>query len=108
MEDYWRMAISFSKRCSSFKGKRQPLPRAKRKKKGLLFLLSLDEVNFLSLFLFIKSIVKEINRINEKDIENAMNPNASWHGDYRDSRYIFVGGLDYRLTEGDVMIVFSQ
>ena len=37
-----------------------------------------------------------------------MNPNASWHGDYKDSNWIYVGGLDPRLTEGDVLTVFAQ
>ena len=52
--------------------------------------------------------MREIERINEKDILNAMNPNASWHADYKDSNWIFVGGLDFGLTEGDVLTVFSQ
>ncbi len=33
---------------------------------------------------------------------------ASWHEKYKDSAYIFVGGLDYVLTEGDIIQVFSQ
>ena len=33
---------------------------------------------------------------------------ASWHADYADSAYIYVGGLDTRLTEGDVITIFSQ
>lgn len=37
-----------------------------------------------------------------------MNPDASWHGDYKSSNWIYVGGLDYRLTEGDVLTVFAQ
>ncbi|EKX38457.1 hypothetical protein GUITHDRAFT_48511, partial [Guillardia theta CCMP2712] len=32
----------------------------------------------------------------------------SWHANYADSAYIYVGGLDYRLTEGDVITIFSQ
>lgn len=30
------------------------------------------------------------------------------HDQYKDSAYIFVGGLDYDLTEGDVVTIFSQ
>lgn len=30
------------------------------------------------------------------------------HDDFKDSAYIFVGGLPYELTEGDVLCVFSQ
>lgn len=33
---------------------------------------------------------------------------ASWHNMYKDSAWIFVGGLDYDLTEGDIIAVFSQ
>jgi len=33
---------------------------------------------------------------------------ASWHDDYKDSPYIYVGGLSYRLNEGDIKVAFSQ
>jgi len=33
---------------------------------------------------------------------------TSWHDEYRDSAWIFVGGLPYDLSEGDVIAVFSQ
>uniref|UniRef100_A0A8C3ME23 Uncharacterized protein n=2 Tax=Passeriformes TaxID=9126 RepID=A0A8C3ME23_GEOPR len=33
---------------------------------------------------------------------------VSWHAEYKDSAWIFVGGLHYALTEGDVICVFSQ
>uniref|UniRef100_A0A8C3QHU7 RNA binding motif protein X-linked 2 n=1 Tax=Cyanoderma ruficeps TaxID=181631 RepID=A0A8C3QHU7_9PASS len=33
---------------------------------------------------------------------------VSWHAEYKDSAWIFVGGLHYELTEGDVICVFSQ
>jgi len=32
----------------------------------------------------------------------------SWHWEYKDSAWIFIGGLPYDLTEGDVICVFSQ
>lgn len=32
----------------------------------------------------------------------------SWHNDYKDSAYIFAGGLSFELTEGDVVCIFSQ
>ena len=35
-------------------------------------------------------------------------PSASWHTDYRDTAYIYVGGLSFDLTEGDVVTIFSQ
>ena len=33
---------------------------------------------------------------------------ASWHADYRSSAYIFIGGLSPELSEGDVIVLFSQ
>lgn len=33
---------------------------------------------------------------------------SSWHRDYADSAYIYIGGLPYALTEGDVICIFSQ
>lgn len=33
---------------------------------------------------------------------------ASWHDEYKDSAYVFVGGLHFDLTEGDVITIFSQ
>lgn len=35
-------------------------------------------------------------------------PNASWHTDYRDTAFIYFGGLPYDLSEGDVITIFSQ
>lgn len=35
-------------------------------------------------------------------------PEASWHTDYRDTAYIYIGGLPYELSEGDVITIFSQ
>jgi len=32
----------------------------------------------------------------------------SWHNEYKDSAWIFIGGLPYDLTEGDIICVFSQ
>lgn len=32
----------------------------------------------------------------------------TWHAKYKDSAWVYVGGLPYQLTEGDVICVFSQ
>jgi RNA-binding motif X-linked protein 2 len=53
------------------------------------------------------SVVREIDRINQAELELG-NGTASWHDDYKDSAYIFIGGLHYDLTEGDVITIFSQ
>lgn len=54
------------------------------------------------------NVIREINRINEKEAALGIDISASWHVKYRDSAYIYVGGLDYELTEGDIIAVFSQ
>ena len=33
---------------------------------------------------------------------------ASWHTDYRDTAWIYIGGFPYDHTEGDILTVFSQ
>ncbi|GAA28104.2 RNA-binding motif protein X-linked 2 [Clonorchis sinensis] len=33
---------------------------------------------------------------------------SSWHRQYKDSAWIFIGGLNFELTEGDIICVFSQ
>ncbi|KAF7775794.1 hypothetical protein Agabi119p4_4187 [Agaricus bisporus var. burnettii] len=53
------------------------------------------------------NVVREINRINQVELDSATGT-ASWHDDYKDSAYIFVGGLSYDLSEGDVITIFSQ
>nr|ODN94103.1 hypothetical protein L203_00279 [Cryptococcus depauperatus CBS 7841] len=52
------------------------------------------------------STVKEINRINQRELE--LGVKGSWHDEYKDSAYIFVGGLPFDLTEGDLIAIFSQ
>lgn len=55
------------------------------------------------------NVVREIHRINQAELDIAIsNPSASWHAQYSDSAYIFIGGLPYDLTEGDVITIFSQ
>ena len=52
--------------------------------------------------------VKEIEKINLEEARLGINGSASWHNQYRDSPYIFIGGLDSDLNEGDIIAVFSQ
>jgi RNA-binding motif X-linked protein 2 len=56
---------------------------------------------------FVNSVVKEINRINQKELDLGLS-GASWHDEYKDSAYVFAGGLSTDLTEGDVITIFSQ
>ncbi|RSH91722.1 hypothetical protein EHS25_009091 [Saitozyma podzolica] len=50
--------------------------------------------------------IREINRINERELQLGIK--GSWHDEYKDSAYVFVGRLPFELTEGDVITVFSQ
>ncbi|EJU06115.1 RNA-binding domain-containing protein [Dacryopinax primogenitus] len=52
------------------------------------------------------NVVKEIQKINEHELQ--LGTRGSWHDQYKDSAYIFIGGLPYELTEGDVISIFSQ
>ncbi|CEJ00897.1 Putative RNA binding motif protein X-linked 2 [Rhizopus microsporus] len=55
------------------------------------------------------NVVREIQRINEREISNGnWSDDASWHAQYKNSAWIFAGGLDYGLTEGDIVCIFSQ
>lgn len=50
--------------------------------------------------------VKNIKKLSEHELKR--NLKTSWHDQYKDSAWIFVGGLPYDLTEGDIICVFSQ
>eukprot|EP00915_Cephaloidophora_sp_WS-2016_P004579 GHVH01006126.1.p1 GENE.GHVH01006126.1~~GHVH01006126.1.p1 ORF type:complete len:391 (+),score=58.10 GHVH01006126.1:106-1278(+) len=59
-----------------------------------------------------------IKKLSEREIQqNLFDPDKSWHKQYKDSAYIFIGGIksanpevddDKSLTEGDIATVFSQ
>ncbi|PGH05950.1 hypothetical protein AJ80_08262 [Polytolypa hystricis UAMH7299] len=52
--------------------------------------------------------IRQIQALNKRELENAVPPNASWHADYRDTAYVYIGGLPYDLSEGDILTIFSQ
>jgi RNA-binding motif X-linked protein 2 len=52
--------------------------------------------------------VKHIERLNLEEARLGISGSASWHHQYKDSPYIFIGGLDSALNEGDLIAVFSQ
>ncbi|KAL2010273.1 hypothetical protein VTN00DRAFT_6080 [Thermoascus crustaceus] len=52
--------------------------------------------------------IRQIQALNKRELENAVPPEASWHADYRDTAYIYIGGLPYELSEGDIVTIFSQ
>ncbi|KAE8583872.1 hypothetical protein XENTR_v10020715 [Xenopus tropicalis] len=52
--------------------------------------------------------VKLINELNAREASLGVKDSVSWHQDYKDSAWLFIGGLPYELSEGDIICVFSQ
>lgn len=50
--------------------------------------------------------MKNVTKLSESELTRG--GKSSWHDQYKDSAWIFVGGLPYDLTEGDIICVFSQ
>lgn len=69
-----------------------------------MYLFNLKEG--MTLFVHIFRNVKNIKKLGEQELVS--NRSTSWHDQYGDSAWIFIGGLPYDLTEGDVITVFSQ
>ncbi|KAF3939598.1 hypothetical protein ABW19_dt0202006 [Dactylella cylindrospora] len=54
------------------------------------------------------NVIREVRALTRREIEEGIPDSASWHQDYKHSAYIFIGGLPYELSEGDVIAIFSQ
>ncbi|XP_030505724.2 zinc finger CCCH domain-containing protein 25 [Cannabis sativa] len=54
------------------------------------------------------TLVKRIQNINAKEATLGISEEASWHAKYKDSAYVYVGGIPFDLTEGDLLAVFAQ
>jgi RNA-binding motif X-linked protein 2 len=52
--------------------------------------------------------IKNTRKATQQEISLGLGESASWHARFRHSAYIFTGGLDYDLTEGDLLAVFAQ
>jgi len=53
--------------------------------------------------------MKNQQKMNEKELSLGLTGTSrSWHREYEDSAWVYVGGLPYDLTEGDVICIFSQ
>jgi len=52
--------------------------------------------------------IRKINDINQKELQQNVSEKASWHYDYRDTSYIFIGNLPLLLVEHDIITIFSQ
>lgn len=57
-----------------------------------------------------QSKINALNEINKKELELGFTGDSkkSWHQGYKDSAWVYIGGLDYELNEGDLLSVFSQ
>ena len=75
----------------------------------MLFIIYCDDLNtilYVCLSFFIIRNVKNIKKLSEEELKGRYK--TSWHEQYKDSAWVFVGGLPYDLTEGDIICVFSQ
>lgn len=52
--------------------------------------------------------VRAIQQLNKRELEAGINPEGSWHTDYRDTAFINIGGLPFELSEGDIITICSQ
>merc|ERR1712137_1082890 len=52
--------------------------------------------------------VREILKLNRLEAEKGITGKGSWHHQFKDSAWVFVGGLPKAMTEGDVLCFFSQ
>jgi len=52
---------------------------------------------------------RNIMKMNDRELElGVAGTKNSWHSEYKDSAWVFLGGLPFELTEGDVICMFSQ
>ena len=53
--------------------------------------------------------MRNLNKMNEGEIKfSRVAGKSSWHNQYRESAWLFFAGMPYELTEGDIIVVFSQ
>lgn len=52
--------------------------------------------------------IREVLRLNEKELENDTPFDCSWHQTYKDCPWIYFGGISPELSEGDIICMFSQ
>ncbi|KAG8465314.1 hypothetical protein KFE25_002621 [Diacronema lutheri] len=58
--------------------------------------------------------VKYVEGLNKRELLSAARKGGawelkgSWHEQYKDSAYVFAAGFPYEMTEGDLIVVFSQ
>lgn len=72
----------------------------------LHFLNSIDVVYVCSIMNALTQI-RNTQRVSKQEIELGL-LDSSWHDRFKHSAYIYVGGLPFELTEGDILAICSQ
>lgn len=54
------------------------------------------------------SQIEAVKKLVETELKSLTPLSKSWHAQYNSSAYIYIGNLDPRLIEGDIVTVFSQ
>lgn len=52
------------------------------------------------LTLFFSRNAKNLQKLTERELEMGIDTKNSWHNMYKDSAWVFIGGLHYDLSEG--------
>ena len=53
--------------------------------------------------------IREIEKINQQELDRGIaGTSASWHSQFANCAWCYVGNIDHQLTEGDVLCVMSQ
>ena len=57
------------------------------------------------------NVIKEIEKINAQEFASGIFggvTSGSWHEKYKDSAWVYIGGMSYELSEGDIICFMSQ
>lgn len=52
--------------------------------------------------------IKNTQKISREEVAAGYTDAQSWHARFKHSAYIFAGGLPFKLTDGDLLAIFSQ
>jgi RNA-binding motif protein, X-linked 2 len=52
--------------------------------------------------------IKDVERLNLRELQDGTPLESSWHAQYRGCNYVNIGGLPFALTEGDLECMMSQ
>jgi RNA-binding motif protein, X-linked 2 len=52
--------------------------------------------------------IKNRQRDRENEVLQGLSEKASYHYDFKHSAYIYAGQLSFKLTEGDLLAIFSE